>query len=109
MERFYGIIVGAATFLIIGIFHPLVIKAEYRWGKKCWVWFLLAGIALSAASILTEPMVLSIIFAVAGFSCFWSIREVMQQEKRVLRGWFPENPSRHDYYEAARRKPSRKD
>ena len=24
-----GIIVGAATFLIIGICHPLVIKAEY--------------------------------------------------------------------------------
>jgi hypothetical protein len=25
------------------------------------------------------------------------------QEKRVLRGWFPENPKRHDYYEALRK------
>ena len=26
------------------------------------------------------------------------------QEKRVLRGWFPENPKRHDYYEMMRTK-----
>ena len=35
-----GIIVGAATFLIIGICHPLVIKAEYYIGKKSWWGFL---------------------------------------------------------------------
>ena len=35
--NFTGIIVGLATFLIIGIFHPIVIKAEYYWGvKKGW-------------------------------------------------------------------------
>jgi hypothetical protein len=25
------------------------------------------------------------------------------QEKRVLRGWFPENPARHAYYELRRK------
>ena len=25
------------------------------------------------------------------------------QEKRVLKGWFPENPKRHNYYEKNRR------
>ena len=37
--NFNGIIVGAATFLIIGLCHPLVIKMEYYWGKKSW-WLL---------------------------------------------------------------------
>jgi hypothetical protein len=31
-----GIIVGLATFLIIGLFHPIVIKAEYYLGVRCW-------------------------------------------------------------------------
>ena len=36
------------------------------------------------------------------FSCLWGILEMHQQEKRVLRGWFPENPKRHEYYESLR-------
>ncbi len=102
--HYYGLIVGAATFLIIGIYHPIVIKAEYRWGRKCWIWFLAAGILFSAASVVVENQILSIILAVAGFSSFWGIHEVFQQERRVLKGWFPENPSRHGYYEAKRQK-----
>ena len=30
-----GIIIGISTFLIIGLFHPVVIKAEYYWGTRC--------------------------------------------------------------------------
>jgi len=32
---FEGIIIAVATFLIIGVFHPIVIKSEYYWGVKC--------------------------------------------------------------------------
>ena len=49
--NFSGIIVGAATFLIIGICHPIVIKMEYHWGKGSWWILLVAGLAFSAASI----------------------------------------------------------
>ena len=35
-----GIIIGISTFLIIGLFHPVVIKAEYYWGTRCWWVFL---------------------------------------------------------------------
>ncbi|MBR5706341.1 MAG: DUF4491 family protein [Bacteroidaceae bacterium] len=44
-----------------------------------------------------------IIVGAAAFSCFWGIYEIFCQEKRVLRGWFPENPKRHDYYEKLRK------
>ena len=28
----WGLVIGVATFLIIGLFHPLVVKAEYYFG-----------------------------------------------------------------------------
>jgi len=84
-----GIIVGLATFIIIGIFHPIVIKAEYHIGKKCWWAFLLAGIGFAALSLFIDSLVWSTITGVTAFSCFWSIHELFEQEKRVQKGWFP--------------------
>ena len=92
--HFNGIIVGLATFLIIGIFHPIVIKAEYHFGKRCWWFFALAGVAFAVLSLFIESMVWSTITGVTAFSCFWSIHELIEQEKRVERGWFPANPKK---------------
>jgi branched-subunit amino acid transport protein len=89
---FTGIIVGLATFLIIGIFHPIVIKAEYYLGTKCWWVFLLAGIIIGATSLMADNLILSTILGVTAFSSFWSILELKEQEKRVRKGWFPEGP-----------------
>ena len=90
--NFTGIIVGLATFLIIGIFHPIVIKAEYYLGTKCWWMFLLAGIILGAISLLIGSLVISTIVGVTAFSSFWSILELFHQKERVRKGWFPEGP-----------------
>ena len=90
--NYFGIVIGLVTFLVIGLFHPLVIKAEYYLGVKSWWLFLLLGIAASAASLLVSSLVLSIILGVVAFSSFWSIGEVFAQKKRVEKGWFPKNP-----------------
>ena len=90
--NFTGIIVGLATFLIIGAFHPIVIKAEYYLGTKCWWMFLLAGIILVAVSLLICNLVISTIVGVTAFSSFWSILELFHQKERVRKGWFPEGP-----------------
>ena len=42
--QFNGLIIGVSVFLIIGIFHPIVIKAEYYFTKKIWPAFLIMGI-----------------------------------------------------------------
>ena len=55
--NFSGIIIGLCTFLIIGVCHPLVIKAEYHLGKGCWWLFLLAGIGFAALWLFVESMV----------------------------------------------------
>lgn len=86
-----GIIIGAATFLTIGVFHPLVIKAEYHLGAGCWWMFLVVGLGCIAGSLFTGS-VWSILLGVVGFSSLWSILELVKQEKRVDRGWFPEGP-----------------
>ena len=100
--NFNGILVGAAVFLIIGICHPIVIKMEYHWGKKSWWILLAAGLGFCALSLFIPNTVVSTIVGAAAFSCLWGIHEILSQEMRVLRGWFPENPARHDYYERRR-------
>ena len=92
--NFSGIVIGVATFLIIGLFHPLVIKAEYYIGVRSWWLFMLLGVASAVASLLVVNLTLSILLGVVAFSSFWSIGEVFQQKKRVEKGWFPANPKK---------------
>lgn len=101
--NFTGILIGAATFAAIGMGHPLVIKAEYYIGRKSWWLFLLAGIVCSVLSLFIESIVISTIVGAFAFSFFWGILEVFEQEKRVLKGWFPENPRRKAYYDKLRK------
>lgn len=90
--NFNGLLVGLATFLIIGIFHPIVIKAEYYLGIRCWWMFVVAGIVFGVLSVMTDNLVLSTILGVIAFSSFWSILELFHQKERVRKGWFPEGP-----------------
>ncbi|HHW29537.1 MAG TPA: DUF4491 family protein [Syntrophomonadaceae bacterium] len=92
--NFHGIIIGIAAFLIIGIFHPIVIKTEYYYSKRVWPIFLVVGIVLILFSLFIENSIISAIVGITGFSSLWSIHELFEQEKRVQRGWFPRNPNR---------------
>ena len=94
--NFTGLIIGVAAFLMIGMFHPIVIKAEYHFGTGCWWAFLLVGLAATAASLFIDHYIWSTLLGVFAFSCFWSILEVFEQQKRVEKGWFPANPKRKD-------------
>lgn len=102
--NFSGILVGAATFFAIGLCHPLVIKAEYHFGRKSWWLFLVAGLICCAISLCLNDFIASTIAGAFAFSFFWGILEIFEQEKRVLKGWFPENPKRASHYEALRKK-----
>lgn len=92
--NFTGLIIGVAAFLMIGMFHPIVIKAEYHFGTGCWWAFLLVGLAATAASLFIDHYIWSTLLGMFAFSCFWSILEVFEQQKRVEKGWFPANPKR---------------
>ncbi|MBS7318356.1 DUF4491 domain-containing protein [Prevotella sp. P5-126] len=96
--NFSGLIIAVITFLVIGIFHPIVIKCEYYFGTRCWWAFALAGIVFIAASLIVADNIISPILGVVGCSCLWSILEIFEQKGRVEKGWFPMNPKRKDEY-----------
>jgi hypothetical protein len=93
--NFNGIIIGAVSFIIIGIFHPLVIKGEYYIGKNIWLLFLAIGIISTVFSLLVENLLFSVCLGVFGFSSFWGIKEVFEQIERVREDRFPKNPRRN--------------
>ena len=84
-----GILIGLCTFLIIVVFHPIVVKSEYYFGTRCWWAFLLVGIAGIAAALLAHDIFWSSLLGVVAFSSFWGILELFQQRERVRKGWFP--------------------
>lgn len=89
-----GLIIGVCTFLIIGLFHPVVIKCEYYFGTRCWWWFLVLGLIGVGLSIWVENVLWSTLLGVFAFSSFWTVKEIFDQAKRVEKGWFPRNPNR---------------
>lgn len=87
-----GIIIGLFSFIIIGVFHPIVIKGEYYFTEKIWPIFLISGLVFLALSLFMESIIPSATLAILGFTCLWSIKEIKEQTVRVKKGWFPKNP-----------------
>ena len=102
--NFIGLIVAIATFVIIGIFHPIVIKTEYYFGVKVWWMFLILGLAFIVLSLFVSNQVVSMLAGVIGCSWLWSVLELFQQRKRVERGWFPKNPEKGGERDTMRKK-----
>ncbi len=99
--NFTGIVIAAATFVTIGLWHPLVIKVEYHWGTRPWVVFLVVGVACIVAALFIENTIVSAAVGVFGASALWGIGELIKQKRRVERGWFPMNPKRKNEYRNA--------
>ena len=92
--QYQGILIGAATFLLIGSFHVVVIRCEYHFGKEIWPLFAVLGAGSLILSLFIPQTVVSILVAVFGITCLWTIKELFEQEQRVKKGWFPQNPKR---------------
>jgi hypothetical protein len=89
-----GILIGLCTFIIIGIFHPIVIKAEYYFGKHYWWVFLISGLVCLFLAYTLADSFFSPLLGVLGFTLLWSIKELYEQEERVHKGLYPKNPKR---------------
>ena len=76
--NFSGILIGVFTFFLIGLFHPIVIYAEYYFGSRCWPVFLLVGILCMILSVRMQEILWSVSLGVLGVSCFWSIKELKE-------------------------------
>ena len=89
-----GLIVGASTFLIIVFGRWACIAGEYHFSKRLWIAFLIVGIASLAGSLFVEPVIPASVLSIFGLTLLWGIHEIIEQEERVTKGWFPSNPKR---------------
>ena len=89
-----GILVGLASFLIIMFARYSCIVGEYYFTKKLWIAFLVIGIMGIIISFLLINIILSTVVAIVAFNYLWGINEIIEQENRVKKGWFPKNPKR---------------
>ena len=63
-----------------------------------WWVLALAGVGFAVISLFVNDITLATVIGAAAFSCFWGIHEILSQEMRVIRGWFPENPNLSPYF-----------
>ena len=54
--HFEGLAMGVIVFLIIGIFHLVVIKVEYYFGKQVWPVFFVVAWGFAIWSLYTENL-----------------------------------------------------
>lgn len=76
-----GLVIGVATFLIIGLFHPCN-QGRILLRRALLVVFLLMGVAAIAASVAVRHILWSTLLAVCGASSLWSIGELFEQRGR---------------------------
>lgn len=89
-----GVIVGAVSFVAMSFGHWACIKGEYYCSKRIWIAFCLFGILFCGLSLFCENLIIGSSLSILGMILLWGIGEVIQQEKRVEKGWFPKNPKR---------------
>ena len=87
--NFSGIIVGSALMVIMWTGRIACIKGEYYFTKSLWILFLITGIISAGSSLLVGSLIFSSILSIFGFTFLWGIHEIIEQEDRVKKGWFP--------------------
>ena len=90
--QYAGVLLGVFSLLSIGLGHVWVIKLEYHLGARFWPVVVVLGAVMVLASLWVDHLILSAMLGIFGFTIIWGARELIQQEKRVERGWFPATP-----------------
>jgi len=84
-----GLIAGIATWVIIWATRYACIRGEYHFRRAFRYLFLFFGILGLVLALMTSNLLLSAIFGIFGFANLWGIHEVIEQEERVAKGWYP--------------------
>lgn len=87
----FGLIIGMATLLIIGLGFPLVIRGERYLGYLWWPYMMGLGFLIVFASLFISSDWLSVVVGVLGATFVWGSTELKEQAVRAELGWFPFN------------------
>ncbi len=95
--NFSGLLIGAFSYLMIIIGRYSCIAGEYHFSKRLWRIFLITGGLSLIFSLFAVNYYISSMLSIFGFTYLWGIAEIIKQEERVKKGWFPENPKKKDF------------
>lgn len=88
----FGLTLGLASLLIIGLGFVWVIRSEYYLGYLWWPYILSLGILIVLSSLWINPDWVSALVGVFGASLIWGATELKEQAIRSEIGWYPYNP-----------------
>lgn len=87
--NWFGLLLGLATLLIIGLGFVWVIRGERYFGLLWWPYVMALGVALILASLFVPSAWASALLGVAGASLVWGATEFKEQAVRAELGWYP--------------------
>jgi len=89
--NYFGLLMGLATLLIIGLGFPLVIQGERKFGFLWWPYMMAVGIIFIVASLFVQVDWLAVVIGVLGATFVWGSTELKEQAVRTEIGWYPFN------------------
>lgn len=92
--NFFGLILGLATLVIIGLGFLWVIRGEYYLGYLWWPYIMGLGILIVIGSLFVVSVWGSALMGIFGASLIWGSTEFKEQAVRAEIGWYPFNPKR---------------
>ena len=87
--NFFGLILGIATLLIIGLGFVWVIRGERYFGYLWWPYVISLGFALILVSLFIASLWVSALLGAFGASLIWGATELKEQAVRTEVGWYP--------------------
>jgi len=87
--NFFGLLLGLATFFIIGLGFVWVIRGERYFGYLWWPYVMGLGALVVLCSIFIRSDWGSALLGASGASLIWGSTELKQQAIRAELGWFP--------------------
>ncbi|MCK4976339.1 MAG: DUF4491 family protein [Anaerolineales bacterium] len=91
--NYFGLFLGLATLLIIGLGFVWVIKGEYYLGYLWWPYIMGLGILTVIGSLFIPSNWGSALMGAFGASLIWGSTELKEQAVRAEIGWYPFNPN----------------
>jgi hypothetical protein len=89
--NFFGLMLGIATLLLIGLGFVWVIRGERYFGYLWWPYVMGSGIVLILVSLFINSLWASAMLGAFGASLIWGSTELKEQAIRAEVGWFPFN------------------
>lgn len=87
--NWFGLLLGIATILIVGLGFLWVIRGERFFGLLWWPYVIALGLALIGASLFVASDWGSALLGILGASLIWGASEFKEQAVRAELGWYP--------------------